>query len=93
MSLTVVGATLLAAIACKQLRAEVEALSTSALSSKKKLAAAEKILKSSCIERKRRVVSFERQSSEMVDGVGFIRELAAVADEAVATSIWCTVSS
>jgi hypothetical protein len=90
MSLTVVGACLLAAITCKQLRDETKANMKAALS--QPMPCAEKILKSCVIERKPDPKAKQADAVNLSDGIGFLKELTALADEAVATSIWCTVS-
>jgi hypothetical protein len=89
MSLTVVGACLLAAITCKQLRDETKANMKAALSQPMPCAA--KILKSCVIERKPDPKAKQADAVNLSDGIGFLKELAALADEAVDTSIWCTV--
>jgi hypothetical protein len=91
MSLTVVGATLLAAITCKQLRDETKSLMKSALRAQP-MACAANILKSCSIERKPDLAAGQANTGVFSDGIDFINDLAALADEAIITSIWCTVS-
>lgn len=85
MSLTVVGATMLAAICCKQLREEAIATSES-----NPLNAAEKILKKSRIIRAPDLATSLAQDGNK-DGLEFVQELAKLSEEAIRTSIWCTV--
>jgi hypothetical protein len=95
MSLTVVGACLLGAITCGQLRFEVE----SKMSKKSSACAAKEvvdsILNDCCIEQGPTLVDDEsklgKQKSGLTDGCKFLGQLAMLAEEAIQTSVWCTV--
>ena len=97
MSLTVVGATLLAAICCKQLREEAHSRikkNSFADVFKDQLSYAKKILEKGVIARDPDLAASQvRASNSNRDGLDFVEELANLADEALDTSIWCTVST
>lgn len=89
MSLTVVCATMLAAMTCKQLRDEAKATKQSA-----PMPAAGRILKDSSIDRKPLLISAGQDELLQVnDSLDFIKELAFLSEDAIRTSIWCTVST
>jgi site-specific DNA-cytosine methylase len=89
MSLTVVCATMLAAMTCKQLREEVKATKPSA-----PMPAAGRILQASSIDRKPLLTATGQDEFLQVnDNLEFIRELASLSEDAIRTSIWCTVST
>lgn len=89
MSLTVVGATLLAAICCKQLRSESK---QQAKTLQSELQLAKKILTKSTTIREPQLTSGQDNLNDHVNGFEFIQRLASLCDEAIATSVWCTVS-
>jgi site-specific DNA-cytosine methylase len=89
MSLTVVCATMLAAMTCKQLRDEAKATKLSA-----PMPAAGRILKDSSIDRKPLLTSAGQDELLQVnDNLEFMKELASLSEDAIRTSIWCTVST
>ena len=91
MSLTVVCATMLAAMACKQLRREVkEEMKRQILG--KPLSFASKILKASSIERKPKISVCENKNTTAVTNSFRFQSLLAIVDDAIRTSIMCTVS-
>ena len=87
ISLTVVCATLLAAITCKQLQHEVKEQQSQQLNSMSSILNAAHIQHNPCSG-----PSEICRVEDVEEGLPFVRELAALADEAISTSIWCTVS-
>jgi hypothetical protein len=95
MSLTVVGATLLAAICCKQLRQEAQDTSTSSKKKTDPLQCAQDILDETSIQREPDLAtnpSLSLGQNPLKDGLEFVQSLSNLAEEAIRTSIWCTVS-
>jgi site-specific DNA-cytosine methylase len=92
MSLTVVCATLIAAMACKQLREEARLkIETSFLGQPSQFAA--QILKDSIIERNPDLSAVgHSKTGDLVLGGEFFSELVSLSEDAIRTSIWCTVS-
>eukprot|EP00980_Cylindrotheca_fusiformis_P003492 scaffold781_cov132-Cylindrotheca_fusiformis.AAC.11 len=93
MSLTVVGATLLAAICCKQLRTEAQAQCPKDCSLQDQLDCAKKILKGGAVVREPNLTSTpsDETKAKQVDGLKFVHDVADLATEAIESSIWCTV--
>jgi hypothetical protein len=92
MSLTVVGATILAAICCKQLRAEAQEQSSN-VSLQEQMLCAKEILETASIVHKPNLASGQSETKGNTrDGLDFIHNLASLSSEAIGASIWCTVS-
>lgn len=91
MSLTVVGAALLAAICCKQLRVEAqEEIPNGSLQDQ--LLCAKKILEDGAIVRQPNLAAGKSLvNGKTTDGLEFVHDLANLSDEAIGASIWCTV--
>mmetsp|Transcript_36589 Transcript_36589/g.88683 ORF Transcript_36589/g.88683 Transcript_36589/m.88683 type:complete len:2159 (+) Transcript_36589:2-6478(+) len=90
MSLTVVGATLLAAICCKQLREEAQKQHLDA-SLEDQLEAAKRLLVDEAISRAPNLTESQiERAGSINDAFDFVKELSQVSEKAIDTSIWCT---
>ena len=83
----------MAAITCKQLRLDAKAQTGGKeLSPQQQKNYLSSILNEASTKHNPCPVVKSCKAKDMEEGLSFVRELAALADEAISTSIWCTVS-